>query len=689
MRRLLLSLLCLVLAMAMLVAPAEADFGLSNPEVAFTEEDESPATLAGSHPFAMRTSFEVNTTIGPKGFITVDGALRDLHVTAPAGFVGDTTAAPQCDALDFIGKTCSPNTALGTFRAVLMGGLGITGEETVPIYNLNPSPGSATRYGFIVAALPIYLNVTIKPTYPFNVVASSVNVSQIVELLAADTILWGNPASPSHDKARGKCALSDTDHNGDTLDDDICPSTLDEQAYLTLPRSCTGPLSTDFEALAWWSGDPVAPDPIPATFSDTVQSDAMEDCAALGFAPEVRAAPTTNLASSPSGFEFGIEVDDPGLKDPTQRADSDLKKAVVTLPEGMTVNPAAGGGLSACSQAQLANETSDSDFGAGCPAASRVASVEVDTPLLKEHVSGSVFLAEPYSNPLGTLLAGYLVIKQPERGIVVKLPGRIDADPNTGQLTASFDQNPQFPFSSLQVSFFPGPRAALTTPDACGDYAIETELYPWSGNAPDVSTQPFTIAGAPGGGSCPASASGLPHAPSFDAGTASPIAKAYSPFLVNLRRPDGSQRFSTVSLTPPPGLVAKLAGTAICTEGALTAAQARSGKEEQAAPSCPAASRVGSVYAALGSGPDPYWAPGTAYLTGPYKGAPLSMAIVSPAVAGPFDLGVVVIRVALHLDPVSARITAVSDPIPPFLEGIPLDVRVASVRLDRPQFTLN
>jgi hypothetical protein len=343
----------------------------------------------------------------------------------------------------------------------------------------------------------------------------------------------------------------------------------------------------------------------------------------------------------------------------------------------------------ACSGAQLAAETPISDFGQGCPAASRVASVEVDTPLLEEHLSGSIFLAEPYSNPLGALLAGYLVIKQPERGIIVRLPGRIDADPNTGQLTASFDQNPQLPFSDLQVSFFPahGRRSAPQTP--AGEYEVKTELHPWSGNAPAVSTQPFTIAAAPGGAPCPASAAALPHAPSFDAGAMSPIAHSYSPFVVNLRRPDGSQRFSTVTLNPPPGLVAKLAGTAICSEGALAAAAGRSGKEEQAAPSCPAASRVGSVFAAIGSGPAPYWAEGAAYLSGPYKGAPLSMALVSPAVAGPFDLGVVVIRTALHVDPISARITAVSDPIPPFLKGIPLDVRVASVRLDRPEFTLN
>ena len=362
---------------------------------------------------------------------------------------------------------------------------------------------------------------------------------------------------------------------------------------------------------------------------------------------------------------------------------------MVTLPQGVTVNAAAAGGLDACSAAQLTGETADSAPGAGCPQASKVADVDVETPLLHELLEGSVYLAEPYANPLGELLAGYLVIKQPERGIAIKLAGKIETDPNTGRITASFDQNPQLPFSDLQVSFFGGAKGPLTTPSVCGDYEVRTELHPWSGNAADISTQPFAIAQGAGGGPCATSAAALPHSPGFDAGSVTPIAGAHSSFVVNLRREDGTQRFKDVTLSPPPGLTAKLAGTAICSDGALAAAASRPGVDEQGSPSCPASSRIGGIFAAAGSGPAPYWAPGTAYLTGPYKGAPLSMAIVTPAVAGPFDLGTVVIRTALHIDPVSAEITAVSDPIPEFLQGIPLDVRQAIVRLDKPDFALN
>ena len=307
---------------------------------------------------------------------------------------------------------------------------------------------------------------------------------------------------------------------------------------------------------------------------------------------------------------------------------------------------------------------------------------------MQEQLSGSVFLATPYQNPLGSLLAGYLVIRQPERGVVIKLAGKIEADPQTGRLVASFDQNPQLPFSELEVSFPPGPRAPLITPQSCGDYEVTTELYPWSGNAPLLSTSPFTISQSPAGGDCPASAAALPNSPSFDAGTISPISNNFSPFVLHLRRQDGSQRFAAIRLSPPQGLVAKLAGTAICPEAALAEAAQRSGAAEQAAPSCPPDSRVGAVDAAAGAGPQPYHVPGTAYLAGPYKGAPLSFAILTPAVAGPFDLGTIVIRTALYLDPRSAQITAVSDPLPEFLKGIPTDIRSVDVIMDRPDFTL-
>jgi hypothetical protein len=303
-----------------------------------------------------------------------------------------------------------------------------------------------------------------------------------------------------------------------------------------------------------------------------------------------------------------------------------------------------------------------------------------------------VYIAKPFDNPFGSLLAIYLAFHDPESGVVVKLAGKVTPDLSTGQLVTTFANNPQLPFEDFKLHFKGGAHGALRTPAHCGTYQTMSSLTPWSApdsGPPATPSDSWAIEQSPGGGNCPASEGERPNTPSLDAGTVSPIAGAYSPLVVNLRRNDGSQQFSSVKLTPPPGLVGKLAGIPYCPDSALAAAAAKSGREEEASPSCPAASYVGSVTAAAGAGPAPYYAPGKAYLTGPYKGAPLSLAIVTPATAGPFDLGTIVVRSALYVDSKTAQITAVSDPIPTALQGIQLDVRSIQVKLDRPEFSLN
>ncbi len=354
-------------------------------------------------------------------------------------------------------------------------------------------------------------------TPPYKGIATVSNASQAISINGSKVTLWGVPADPAHDAERGG------------------PAGVPEKPFLTLPRSCTGPLETVFSGDSWQH---------PGAFAtQAAPSAGLGGCAGLDFGPDPAAAPTTTTAESPSGFDFSVDVDDPGLIDPDGSAETEIKKAVVTLPEGLAVNPAAAHGLDACSPAQLEAESASSAFGAGCPAGSRVASLEIESPLLPNDVlGGSIFLATPYQNPFGSLLAGYLVAKSPERGIAIKIPGRIEADPRSGQLVASFDDNPQLPFSHLEVHFKSGPHAALITPPTCGTYEIETELFPWSGNPSTLHTDPFSIDRSPSGGSCAAGDPGapansaeaakLPNAPTFDAGTVSPIAGAYSPFVV-------------------------------------------------------------------------------------------------------------------------------------------------------------
>jgi hypothetical protein len=372
-------------------------------------------------------------------------------------------------------------------------------------------------------------------------------------------------------------------------------------------------------------------------------------------------------------------------------ATSHLKDTTVTLPPGLAINPSSANGLEGCTPAQIglttAQGVSPQQFTKAiptCPESSRIGSVEVDTPLLDAPMPGSVFIAKPYANPFGSLLAIYIVANDEERGLIVKLAGEVKADPVTGQLTTVVQNAPQQPFSHFLLDFKQGPHAALRTPSTCGTYTTDAALTPYSQPTTPFDRQDsWSIDQGPGGGCA------LPNAPEIDAGSLSPIAGLSTPTVVNLSRADGSQEFSQVDLTLPPGLTGKLAGVGQCSDAALAAAAAKSGKAEQASPSCPASSQIGKVQIAAGAGPAPYNTTATAYLTGPYKGAPLSMAIIAPAVAGPFDLGTVVVRVALRVNPSSGQIEASSDQFPHILTGIPLDVRSIRMVLERPDFTRN
>ncbi|HTF07473.1 MAG TPA: hypothetical protein VK659_04790, partial [Asanoa sp.] len=420
--------------------------------------------------------------------------------------------------------------------------------------------------------------------------------------------------------------------------------------------------------------------------SISTEMPAMTGCNGIEFDPSLEARPTTNAADSPTGLHVDLNV--PQNEDELGRRVADLRDVKVTLPPGLVINPAGANGLESCSAA-------DFDLhgpGAGhCPDASKVGTAEVDTPLMNHTLPGAVYIAKPYDNPFNSLLAIYVEVNDPISGVIIKLPGRVEPDPNTGQLTTSFDENPQLPFSHFRLDFFKGAKAPLRTSPVCGTYQTKSVLTPWSApesGPPAQWTDSFPISQSPAGG-CPGSADTVPNKPVFEAGTASPLAGAYSPFVVHLRREDGTQEFQSLTVSPPPGLLAKLAGTDYCPEANLGAAASRPGSDEAASPSCPPSSEVGTVNVGAGAGPSPYYVQGHAYLAGPYKGAPLSLAVVTPAAAGPYDLGTVVVRVALLVDPETTKITAVSDPLPHILKGIPLDIRSIALQLGKPEFTLN
>jgi hypothetical protein len=430
---------------------------------------------------------------------------------------------------------------------------------------------------------------------------------------------------------------------------------------------------------------PGAGDPFDGAFADSnwIPASATlppaEGCGALAFAPSLSLQPSspaqagTSQADSPSGYNVNLSV--PQTETFSELATPELKTATVTLPEGLTVSPSAANGLQACSDAQIAV---GSDGPASCPMASQIGTVKLTTPLLESPLEGEVFIGEPECSPCtdtdaseGRIFRLFLQVHSQALGVTIKLPGTVKANPSTGQLMAQFAQDPQLPFSDLELHFNSGARAPLANPQTCGTFTTISDLEPWS--APEtptkVSESPLSITGC---------GSSLPFTPGFAAGTASNTAGAYSPFSVTFSRSDGEQNLGAISLTTPPGLLGKIAGIPQCAD-----AQANAG-------SCSAESEIGTTTATAGPGSDPYTITGgRVYLTGPYEGRPFGLSIVVPAVAGPFNLGNVVVRAAIAVNPATAALTITSNPLPQIVDGVPIRLRSVTVEVNRPDFMLN
>ena len=312
-----------------------------------------------------------------------------------------------------------------------------------------------------------------------------------------------------------------------------------------------------------------------------------------------------------------------------ESATAHLRDAVVTLPEGMTLNPPASDGLGSCSLAEVGMTASGRPLGTPvtCPDQSKLGVVKVVTPVIENPLPGTLYLATQGENPFGSRFAIYLVVSDPVSGLLVKIPGQIEPDPSTGRVTFSFRNNPQLPIEDLSIELFAGPRAPLKTPDDCGRHVSEGLLTPWTSPAgADAELESsFRLTAGPDGGACRPEGARAPNAPTFSAGTISPTVKVFTPFFLKLTRADGTQQLKAVDTILPQGLLAKLAGVSICSDAAIAAAPARTGRAEQASPSCPANSLVGSVDVGVGAGSTPLHVPGKAYLTGPYKGAPASL----------------------------------------------------------------
>jgi hypothetical protein len=685
-------LLCLVAGLLALPAQASA-FSFLAGNAGFEAKPEKQgaeaSTQAGSHPTALKLS--VGFTQSPAPF--TEGDLRDLSFALPPGLFENPTAVPTCSQAAFhearfnpfeeslSGESCQDKSQVGTLTVRSS----FAGRETrtFGLFNLDPPPGVPSEVGANPYGAPIIFIPEIRQAEgEYGITLRTANVSQLTDVSGLTLNFWGNPWSVLNDSQRGNCLNEAEPSFGWSKCSVGRPSKNPQVAYLTLPTAC-GTLPFTARATSWQGGGQIE-----RTFT---AAKALEGCESLSFEPKAIAQLSDPRASSPSGYEFDLDVDTSGVLSPERFAPSPIRKAVVSLPRGVTINPSVGAGLGVCTPAQYAAETPLSPPGAGCPNESKIGDFTVNSPIIDKTIEGGIFLASPYDNPFGSLIAVYLVAKSTERGILVKVAGELRADQSDGTLTATFDRLPQLPYETLRIHFREGQRSPLATPASCGAISTEADLTPWrNANIVKHASLPAQITAGVGGGPCP---QGLaPFAPHAKGGMLNSQAGAYSPFYLHLTREDVEQEITSYSATFPVGLLGKIAGIPYCPDQAIEAASHRTGVEERDHPSCPASSQIGRTSAGYGLGPVLTYAPGKLYLAGPYRGSDFSIVAIDSALVGPFDLGVVIVRSAIRIDPVTtqASIDATgTDPIPHIIDGIPIHLKDIRAYIDRPHVTIN
>jgi hypothetical protein len=633
-------------------------------------------TQAGGHP-DFHVFFKVGTKLTPENPTGTShgNSIKTALVETPQGFIGNPHATPLCPKADFVIGTCSPDSQVGFVEP------GIELQESCrhkgddcngfvpccgfPLYNIIPPPEQAGLLGFqaVLFGYPIFTVLSARTGGDYGLDSRVIGITQTFPLRRYDQTLWGVPASPVHFAQRFPYGGFFPGFPG-------IESNAPEAPFLSNPTTCTGPLQSTFTTLAY-DNEPT---------SKSLAWPATTGCDSIGFKPSLSASPSTTEADSASGVDIDLQV--PQTPSPVSPSDSEIKALSVTFPEGFSINPNAADGKVSCADAAA---RFGSEAEAECPQFSKVGSLSLLSSALPEALPGSIYLGVPLPGNRYRLF-----ITANGFGTHIKLAGTVRPNPQTGRLTVAFEDLPQSPLSRFQMHFFGSERGLLATPTGCGKYPVETNFTPWDNVLPDQqSTQFFEITSGPGGSPCPGEK--RPFSPGFRAAGQVNGAGLHGPFSVQVSRPDGDQNLERINAKAPPGFLATLKGIPYCPDSAIAkaASEGYAGLAEQAFPSCPAASQVGVASSGSGAGTHPLYSPGKVYLAGPYKGAPLSFAIITPAVSGPYDLGNVVVRAAVRVDPESAQVTVVSDPLPRILEGVPLRLRSIQIDLDRENFTLN
>jgi uncharacterized repeat protein (TIGR01451 family) len=642
----------------------------------------TPYTQAAGHPYGAFVAYDVTTHTDPSSVVGGPQPVeppKDVTVDTPPGFVGNPTGVDECtngQLANTVGPIAQPfcpaTSQIGTAVAIINGQPLANTVGPLPVYNMVPPPGVPARFGFNVAGVLVLLDAQVRTGGDYGLTVRARNIPEGLAIAGTRITLWGVPSDASHDFERACPGQVGPVGGGPT-----CTSGAPRKAFLRNPTSCTPAgvgLPTTLHIDSWFDPSDVKERTVfshltpayPFAPTDWGAQQGPDGCDRVPFDPVLSGAPLTGpKAGEPSGFAFDVTI--PQSDDPDVIAQADLKKAVVTLPEGVRVSPSSAAGLGACSSAQIALRSAALPT---CPDASKIGTVTIDTPLLDQQVTGGIYLAKPFDNPFDSLVAVYLTASA--KGVVIKLPGQVSMDPQTGQITSTFDDNPQLPFSRLHLEFKSGPHAPLTLPHRCTTLTTHAVLTGWNGRTV-FSDSSFALTENAKGQPCPSK-----FTPGFDAGTKSNRAGSSSSFLLRFTREDDDQELSGVTVKLPSGLTGRIASAELCSDAAARAL------------ACPAGSKIGDVTVGAGAGTDPFFITnGRAYLTGPYKGAPFGVAIDVPAVAGPFDLGTVSVRSALFVDKHTAAVRIVSDPLPTILQGIPLDVRDVRVDVNKPGFFLN
>jgi uncharacterized repeat protein (TIGR01451 family) len=638
----------------------------------FRSDEATPVRQAGAHPDLATFSFDLNSTL--YGFNQEGepenspvGSLRQAVVDLPPGFLGNPTAVGECTPNELVGGRCPAASQVGEVdTAVLNGGAGVSRFDLVGrIFNMVHPTGSVTDLGFTLGGKVVHIKVTLDAANNYSIRTTSPDINETLRPFNLRITIWGIPGDPSHEAARGG------------------PTGLPVKPFLTVPARCEGENVMTLSGVdSWQESDVFAPAAhyaLPGQFTG---------CDSTRFEPEVGIEPTSRQADSPTGLNVHIHI--PQNENPNGLSTPPVKDTVVTLPEGMSLSPSFANGLTSCPLAQMTLGTNDP---VECPDSSRIGEVTLSTPLLPKPIEGSIYLAAQDDNPFGSLFAIYLVIHDSEeRGLLIKLAGKIEANPVTGQVTTSFADTPQLPFEDLTLKFRGGSRAPLVNPAFCGSQKVVGEMASWAqpNNPVDISST-YNITEGANGAPCPVGGS-LAFNPGLVAGTVNNAAGSYSPLGVRLMRNDGEQEITGFAATLPAGVTASLTGVPFCPDRAIAIARSKTGAQEEAEPSCPVASQIGHTIAEAGVNTILAQAPGKLYMGGAFEGAPFSIVSITSAKVGPFDLGTVVVHLPLSIDPHTAMVSVGSgapDQIPHIIDGVIVHVRNIRVYVDRPHFTLN